>query len=368
MSEDEIFRALQQGNQETKEFNRQKRETLGKYSTSMRSSIVTTRRKRLRKENRQKNGGVIPRPRIYKGKCCPLTQSLTTRKMNKNSPSNAKIQAHAWSPAELRDLRFRAAFVTLEHVEIIVSAAGIIEDVMVKVGKLVIHTDFHVIQPLPGERGHPQEGLQKHFRSHPLRKRKTVKMTGECEMVRTRSASLAKGKAKLCQPPTRASPRLAALRSSTAVQIPTSTPDMPVKEATASTLPPKKRQNFRMAGESSSRKDTRTPCRRSRRLAVLYSVTKPVSKEKVVIEISDDSVQKEDTNLEQNEAEPVAEVGGRVDLPKNDVYDAIWTMLDAESDNEAAEMPREWDLDSTLLNWGRNEPDVGPARPPPAEI
>ncbi|MED6218794.1 hypothetical protein PIB30_029875 [Stylosanthes scabra] len=121
-----------------------------------------------------------------------------------------------------------------------------------------------------------------------------------------------------------------------------------------------------MAGESSSKRDTRTPCRRSSRLAALYSVTKPMSEEKMIIEISDDSVQKEDTNLEQNEAEPVAEVGGRVDLPKNDA------MLDAESDNEAAEKPREWDLDSTLLNWGRNEPDVGLAGPnqgpPPAEI
>ncbi|MED6181325.1 hypothetical protein PIB30_018263 [Stylosanthes scabra] len=112
------------------------------------------------------------------------------------------------------------------------------------------------------------------------------------------------------------------------------------------------------AGESSSRRDTKTPCRRSRRLAALYSVTKPVSEEKVVIEISDDSVQKEDTNLEQNEAEPVAEVGGGVDLPKNDVYNALWAMLEAESDNEAAEMPGEWDLDNTLLNWGRNEPDM----------
>ncbi|MED6192092.1 hypothetical protein PIB30_006917 [Stylosanthes scabra] len=191
-------------------------------------------------------------------------------------------------------------------------------------------------------------------------------------MVRTRSASLAKGKAKLCQPPTRASPRLAALRSNTVVQIPTPTPDVPVKEAVMSTLSPKKRQNFKMAGESSSRRNTRTPFRRSCRLAALYSVTKPVSEEKVVIEISDDSVQKEDTNLEQNEAEPVAEVGGRVNLPKNDVYDALWAMLDAKSENEAAEMPRKWDLNSTLLNWGRNEPDVGPAGPnqgpPPAEI
>ncbi|MED6205880.1 hypothetical protein PIB30_021838 [Stylosanthes scabra] len=191
-------------------------------------------------------------------------------------------------------------------------------------------------------------------------------------MVRTRSAYMAKEKAKLCQPPTRASPRLAALRSNTVVQIPTPTPDVPVKEVVTSTLPPKKRQNFRMAGENSSRRDIKTPCRRSRRLAALYSVTKPVSEEKVVIEISDDSVQKADTNLEQNEAVPVAEVGGGVDLPKNDLYDALWAMLDAKSDNEAEEIPGEWDLDSTLLNWGRNEPDVGLAgpdhRPPLAEI
>ncbi|MED6127183.1 hypothetical protein PIB30_085671 [Stylosanthes scabra] len=88
-------------------------------------------------------------------------------------------------------------------------------------------------------------------------------------MVRTRSASMAKGKAKLCQPPTRASPRLAALRSNTVVQTPTQAPVNPVKETATSTIPPKKRQNFRMAGESSSRRDTRTPCRWSRRLAAL---------------------------------------------------------------------------------------------------
>ncbi|MED6164343.1 hypothetical protein PIB30_088955 [Stylosanthes scabra] len=128
-------------------------------------------------------------------------------------------------------------------------------------------------------------------------------------MVRTRSASLAKGNAKLCQPATRVSPRLVALRSNTAVQIPTPTLDVLVKEAVTSTLPPKKRQNFRMVGDSSSRRTL--------------------------------ELHKEDTNLEQNEAEPVAEVGGRMDLPKNDVYDTLWAMLDVESDNEAAEMPRE---------------------------
>ncbi|MED6134417.1 hypothetical protein PIB30_036837 [Stylosanthes scabra] len=169
-------------------------------------------------------------------------------------------------------------------------------------------------------------------------------------MVRTRFDSMAKGKAKLCQPPTRASPRLTALRSNIDVQIPTPTPDVPVKEEVTSNLSPKKRQNFRMAGESSSKKDTRISYRQSCRLAALYSVTKPVSEEKVVIEFSDDSMQKEDTNLEQNEALPVAEGGGGVDLPKNDVYDALWAMLDAELENEAEEIPREWDHDSVLLN------------------
>ncbi|MED6207380.1 hypothetical protein PIB30_035286 [Stylosanthes scabra] len=133
-------------------------------------------------------------------------------------------------------------------------------------------------------------------------------------MVRIRSTSIAKGKAKLCQHPTRASPRLAALRSNITVQIPTLTPDIPAQEMVTSTLLPKKRQSFRMAGESSSGRDTKTTCRWSHRLSALYSVTKPVSEEKVVIEINDNSVQEEDTNLEQDEAVPVAEGGGREDL------------------------------------------------------
>ncbi|MED6183630.1 hypothetical protein PIB30_039470 [Stylosanthes scabra] len=184
--------------------------------------------------------------------------------------------------------------------------------------------------------------LYKFLRLGPLKKTEEIFTNADASVVSVvGNAEDVKGKTKLCQLPTRTSPRLAALRSNTAVQMPTPTPDVPVKEAVTSTLPPKKRQNFRMEGESSSRRDTRIPCRRSRRLAVLYSITKPVSEEKVVIEISDDSLQKEDTNLEQNEAEPEAKVGGRVDLPKNDIYDALWAMLDAESDNEAAEMPRE---------------------------
>ncbi|MED6204379.1 hypothetical protein PIB30_008505 [Stylosanthes scabra] len=123
-------------------------------------------------------------------------------------------------------------------------------------------------------------------------------------MVRTRFASLAKGKAKLCQPPTRTSPRLKALWSNTAVQIPTPTPDVPVKKQS--------RQLFCQRNDKTLEWRERAPLEGTLEL------------------------HKEDTNLEQNEEEPVAEVVGRVDLPKNDVYDALWAMLDAESDNEAA--------------------------------
>ncbi|MED6185056.1 hypothetical protein PIB30_053304 [Stylosanthes scabra] len=71
-----------------------------------------------------------------------------------------ETKAHAWLPAELRDLRFHAAFAIRS---IIVSIAGIIEDVMVKVGRLVIPTDFHVIKPPPKKRGHPQVLLGRPF-------------------------------------------------------------------------------------------------------------------------------------------------------------------------------------------------------------
>ncbi|MED6218070.1 hypothetical protein PIB30_023605 [Stylosanthes scabra] len=42
--------------------------------------------------------------------------------------------------------------------------SGVVENVMVKIGKLTIPTDFHVIKPTPGEKeGHPQVLLGKPF-------------------------------------------------------------------------------------------------------------------------------------------------------------------------------------------------------------
>ncbi|MED6201973.1 hypothetical protein PIB30_100634, partial [Stylosanthes scabra] len=58
---------------------------------------------------------------------------------------------------------------------------------------------------------------------------------------------------------------------------------------------------------------------------------------------------------------PAAEERAKETLPKNNIYTALWAMLDAESENEAEEIPGQWELDNILNNWGKIEPDVGPA-------
>ncbi|MED6177976.1 hypothetical protein PIB30_103282 [Stylosanthes scabra] len=142
-------------------------------------------------------------------------------------------------------------------------------------------------------------------------------------MARTRSNPLAKGKTKVHRPPLRASPRLAALRSQGTI-------------------------------------------------AALHRAKNQASEENEVIALSSDSEHGKDENLEANTegALPAAEEGAEETLPKNDIYAALWAMLDAESENEAEEIPGQWELDSVLNNWGKIEPDVGPAGndqgPPPA--
>ncbi|MED6223535.1 hypothetical protein PIB30_074819 [Stylosanthes scabra] len=112
-----------------------------------------------------------------------------------------------------------------------------------------------------------------------------------------------------------------------------------------------------MAGEGSSRKGTKLPCRRSQRIAALHRTKSQASEEHEVIALSSDSEHEKDGNLEADAegALPVAEGGPEEILPKNDVYDALWAMLDAESENEAEEIPGQWDLDSVLNIWGKVE-------------
>ncbi|MED6111320.1 hypothetical protein PIB30_051312 [Stylosanthes scabra] len=137
-------------------------------------------------------------------------------------------------------------------------------------------------------------------------------------------------------------------------------------------LSPKKRLTYRMAGEGSSKKGIKLPCRRSQRIAALHRAKSQASEEHEVIALSNDSEHEKDGNLEADAegALPAAEEGAEGTLPKNDVYDALWAMLDGESENEAEEIPGQWNLDSVLNNWGKIEPDMGPAGndqgPPPA--
>ncbi|MED6139946.1 hypothetical protein PIB30_088571 [Stylosanthes scabra] len=110
-----------------------------------------------------------------------------------------------------------------------------------------------------------------------------------------------------------------------------------------------------MTGEGSSREGTKLPCRRSQWLAALYRAKSQASEEHEVIALSSNSEHEKDRNLETDAegALPAAEGKAEEILPKNDVYNALWAMLDAESENEAEEIPGQWDLDSILNNWGK---------------
>ncbi|MED6125500.1 hypothetical protein PIB30_069093 [Stylosanthes scabra] len=183
------------------------------------------------------------------------------------------------------------------------------------------------------------------------------------KMTHTKSNPLAKGKTKAHRPPLRASPRLEALRSRGKVQPQLQAPDVLAENIPMPILPPKKRLTNRMAGEGSSRKGTKLPCKRSQRIATLHRAKSQVSEEHEVITLSSDSEHEKDGNLEADAegALSAAEGGAEKVLPKNDVCDALWAMLDAESEIEAEKIPGQWDHDSILNNWGKIEPNMGPA-------
>ncbi|MED6177153.1 hypothetical protein PIB30_095287 [Stylosanthes scabra] len=121
--------------------------------------------------------------------------------------------------------------------------------------------------------------------------------------------------------------------------------------------------NLSNGGRRLPRKGTKLPCRRSQRITALHRAKSQASEEHEVIALSSDSEHEKDGNLEADAegALPAAEGGAEEILPKNDVYDALWAMLDAESKNEAEEIPGQWDLDNVLNNWGKVELNMGPA-------
>ncbi|MED6176006.1 hypothetical protein PIB30_083770 [Stylosanthes scabra] len=139
-------------------------------------------------------------------------------------------------------------------------------------------------------------------------------------MARTKSNPLAKGKTKAHRPPLRALPRLAALRSRGKVQPKLQAPDVPAENIPMPILSSKKRLTYRMAGEGSSRKGTKLPCRRSQWIAVLHCAKSQASEEHEVIALSSDSEHEKDGNLEADAegALPAVEGGAEEIFPKND--------------------------------------------------
>ncbi|MED6126342.1 hypothetical protein PIB30_077549 [Stylosanthes scabra] len=136
-------------------------------------------------------------------------------------------------------------------------------------------------------------------------------------MARTRSNPLAKGKTKVYRPPTRASPRLASLKSQGTVQPQFQAPAAPVENIATSILLPKKRPTYRMAGEGSSKVCTKAPCRRSQGIAALHHAKNQATEEHEVIALSSDSEHEKDKNLEvgTEEALLAAEDGADETLP-----------------------------------------------------
>ncbi|MED6221714.1 hypothetical protein PIB30_057463 [Stylosanthes scabra] len=65
-----------------------------------------------------------------------------------------------------------------------------------------------------------------------------------------------------------------------------------------------------------------------------------------------DSEHEKDKNLEAGTEEALlaTEGGAEETIPKNDVYAALWAMLDTESENEVEEIPGQWDLNDVLNN------------------
>ncbi|MED6165979.1 hypothetical protein PIB30_104771, partial [Stylosanthes scabra] len=157
-------------------------------------------------------------------------------------------------------------------------------------------------------------------------------------------------KTKVYRPPTRASLRFASLRSQGTVQPQFQAPAAPVENTAMSILPLKKCLTYQMAGEGTSMVGTEPLCKLSQWIAALHRAKNQASKEHEVIAISSDSEHEKDKNLETDaeEAFPATKDGAEETLPKNDIYAALWAMLDTK--NEAEGIPGQWDLDGVLNN------------------
>ncbi|MED6161097.1 hypothetical protein PIB30_057541 [Stylosanthes scabra] len=213
MSEDEIFRALQQGNQETKEFNRQamiqlnqvaellhkmlsqqaqplpkpptnipnplpsqplpnpkgglnalndKLESEEEAATTNNKEAVDYKEEEVEEGKLAKGWGSDTETQSLQGEMLSINTISDKKKDEEELPIKCEDQGPCLVTCRIKGFEIPGYVFTTADCSI-VSAAGIIEDVMVKVGRLVIPTDFHVIQPSLGERGHPQVLLGRPF-------------------------------------------------------------------------------------------------------------------------------------------------------------------------------------------------------------
>ncbi|MED6207080.1 hypothetical protein PIB30_032532 [Stylosanthes scabra] len=235
-------------------------------------------------------------------------------------------------------------------------------------------------------------------------------------MARNGPPPSAKGKAKAYGPPTRASPRLVALRSQSAIKSQPEAPVTPAVPALATakriarmlvnsysmkladrdgpsniaptpSLPPKKRPIQKAAGEGTSkcitalgRPYTSTPKEQIVIVVGSDSEPEPALEDTIhkIVEMAEDEapqnagVKEEEEYEEEPEEDPVEESVVELVLRKEDDYADYWALVDSESKNAARDDPCFWNYDGDLPNWG----DVDPAnsssrsctRPPPANL
>ncbi|MED6123254.1 hypothetical protein PIB30_047409 [Stylosanthes scabra] len=201
------------------------------------------------------------------------------------------------------------------------------------------------------------------------------------QMARNRPSPSAKGKANAYGPPTRASPRLTALRSQPAANGQPETPVTPTIGAPTSTLPPKKCPIPKKTGEGTSKAASRSFRRRSQRIAAIgRTFFQEAEKEKVIALSSDSEPEKikkvkegpeedpaeapQGAGIEEEDPEQVAEQGAH----DEDNITAFWASMNFSFESIVGNDYRNYD--DHLDNWRNAEPAASSAGsctgPPPA--
>ncbi|MED6173582.1 hypothetical protein PIB30_060899 [Stylosanthes scabra] len=223
-------------------------------------------------------------------------------------------------------------------------------------------------------------------------------------MTSDKPSPSAKEKAKAFGPPTRASPRLAALRSQSAVNSQPETPVIPAVPAPATakrtarmfvksysmklvyrdgpsnivptpSFPPKKRLIQKEAGESTSKATVQSFRKQSQRIAALGRPSPNAPKDDSELELAledtvheivemDEEVEEdpeedpeeapqnagiEEEEEEDPEEDPEEESAAEEVLCGEDNYVDYWALVDFESENAVGDDPRFWNYDGDLL-------------------